>query len=49
MLKCRQITTSTVQLGLHESALHSKIAARKALLGDTDKRKILAWAKKYRQ
>uniref|UniRef100_A0AAZ3RHR5 Transposase Tc1-like domain-containing protein n=1 Tax=Oncorhynchus tshawytscha TaxID=74940 RepID=A0AAZ3RHR5_ONCTS len=43
----RHISTSTVQRRLHESGLHSRIAAKKPLLKDTNKNKRFAWAKKH--
>ena len=45
----RQISTSTVQRRMHESGLHGWIAAKKPLLKDTNKKKILSWAKKHKQ
>ena len=45
----RDISTSTVQRRLRESGLHGQIAAMKALLKDTNKKKRLAWAKKHEQ
>ena len=40
-----QVTdTSTVQRRLRESDLHGRIAAKKPLLKDTNKKKRLAWA-----
>uniref|UniRef100_A0A4W5LY38 E2F transcription factor 2 n=1 Tax=Hucho hucho TaxID=62062 RepID=A0A4W5LY38_9TELE len=42
----RHISTSTVQRRLRESGLHGRIAAKKPLLKDTNKKKRLAWAKK---
>ena len=42
------ISTSTVQRRLRESGLHGQIAAKKPLK-DTNKKKILAWAKKHEQ
>ena len=45
----RHISTSTVQRRLCESGLHGRIAAKKPLLKDTNKKKILAWAKKHEQ
>jgi hypothetical protein len=45
----RQISTSTFQRRLHDSGLHSRIAAKKPLLKDTKKKKRLAWAKKHEQ
>ena len=41
----RHISTSTVQRIQRESGLHGRIAAKKPLLKDTNK-KSLAWAKK---
>ena len=50
MLHRVQVTdTSIVQRRLHESGLHSQIAAKKPLLKDTKKQKRLAWAKKQEQ
>ena len=43
------ISTSTVQRRLRESGLHGRIAAKKPLLKDINKKKILAWAKKHEQ
>ena len=43
------ISTSTVQRRLRESGLHGRIAAKKPLLKDTNKKKRLAWAKKHEQ
>ena len=43
----RHISTSTVQRRLHKSDLHGRIAAKKPLLKDTNKKKRLAWAKKH--
>jgi hypothetical protein len=45
----RHISTSTVQRRLCESGLHGRIAAKKPLLKDTNKKKRLAWAKKLEQ
>ena len=45
----RHISTSTVQKSLCESDLHGRIAAKKPLLKDTDKKKRLASAKKHEQ
>uniref|UniRef100_A0A674DN94 Cyclin-dependent kinase 8 n=1 Tax=Salmo trutta TaxID=8032 RepID=A0A674DN94_SALTR len=45
----RHISTSTVQRRLHESGLHGRVAAKKPLLKDTNKKKRLAWSKKYEQ
>jgi len=42
------ISTSTVQRRLRESGLHGRIAAKKARLKETNKKK-LAWAKKHEQ
>ena len=44
----RRTSTSTVQR-LRESGRHGRIAAKKPLLKDIDKRKRLAWAKKHKQ
>uniref|UniRef100_A0A674F3S5 Phosphatase and actin regulator n=1 Tax=Salmo trutta TaxID=8032 RepID=A0A674F3S5_SALTR len=44
----RPISTSTVQRRLCESGLHGRIAAKKPLLNDTNKKR-LAWAKKNEQ
>ena len=44
----RHILTSTVQR-LHESGLHGRIATKKPLLKDTNKKKRLAWVKKHEQ
>ena len=43
------ISTSTVQRRLHELHLHGQIAAKKPQLKDTNMKKRLAWAKKYKQ
>ena len=43
------ISTSTVQRRLRESVLYVQIPAKKHLLQDTNKNKILAWAKKHEQ
>ena len=40
------VSTSTVQRRLRESGLNGRIAAKKPLLKDTNKKKRLAWAKK---
>jgi hypothetical protein len=45
----RHISTSTVQRRLCESGLNCRNAARKPLLKDTNKKKILFWAKKHAQ
>ena len=45
----RHISTSAVQRRLRESGLHGQIAAMKALLKDTNKKKRLAWAKKHEE
>uniref|UniRef100_A0AAZ3RXX5 Transposase Tc1-like domain-containing protein n=1 Tax=Oncorhynchus tshawytscha TaxID=74940 RepID=A0AAZ3RXX5_ONCTS len=45
----RHISTSTVQRRLRESGLYGRIAAKKSLLKDTNKKKRLAWAKKHEQ
>jgi hypothetical protein len=45
----RHISISTVQRRLCESGLHGRIAAKKPLLKHTNKKKRLAWAKKYEQ
>ena len=45
----RPISTSAVLRRLRESGLHGRIAAKKRLLKDTNKKKILAWAKKHEQ
>ena len=45
----RHISTSIVQSWLCESGLHGRIAAKKPLLKDTNKKKRLAWAKKHEQ
>jgi hypothetical protein len=42
----RHISTSTVQRRLRESGLHGRIAAKKPLLKDTNKKRF-AWAKKH--
>ena len=42
------ISTSTVQRRLRESGFHGRIAAKKPLLKDTNKKKRLAWAKKHK-
>ena len=44
----RHISTSTVQRRLRESGLHGRIAAKKPLLKDTNKKR-LAWAKNHEQ
>jgi hypothetical protein len=44
----RHISTSTVQRRLRELDLHGRIAAKKSLLKDTNKKR-LAWAKKHKQ
>jgi hypothetical protein len=41
----RHISTATVQKRLRESGLHGRVAAKKPLLKDTNKKKRLAWAK----
>ena len=45
----RHISTSTVQRRQHESGLHGRIAAKKPLLMDANKKKRLALAKKHEQ
>uniref|UniRef100_A0AAZ3R819 Transposase Tc1-like domain-containing protein n=1 Tax=Oncorhynchus tshawytscha TaxID=74940 RepID=A0AAZ3R819_ONCTS len=45
----RHISQSTVQRKLCESSLQCRIAAKKPLLKDTNKKKRLAWAKKHEQ
>uniref|UniRef100_A0AAZ3NNQ0 Transposase Tc1-like domain-containing protein n=1 Tax=Oncorhynchus tshawytscha TaxID=74940 RepID=A0AAZ3NNQ0_ONCTS len=45
----RHISTTTVQRRLRESGLHSRIAAKKPLLKDTNKEERLTWAKKHEQ
>ena len=45
----RHISTSTVQRRQRESGLHGRIAAKKPLLKDTNKKKRLAGAKKHEQ
>ncbi|KAK6300083.1 hypothetical protein J4Q44_G00301160 [Coregonus suidteri] len=45
----RHISTSTVQRGLCESGLHGRIAAKKPILKDTNKKKRPAWVKKHEQ
>ena len=45
----RHISTPTVQRRLCESGLHGRIAAKKPLIKDTNKKKRLAWAKKHEQ
>ena len=45
----RHISTTTVQRRLCESGLHGRIAAKKLLLKDTNKKKRLVWAKKHAQ
>jgi hypothetical protein len=40
---------STVQRRLRESGLHGRLAAKKPLLKDTNKKKRHAWAKKHEQ
>uniref|UniRef100_A0AAZ3NVR8 Transposase Tc1-like domain-containing protein n=1 Tax=Oncorhynchus tshawytscha TaxID=74940 RepID=A0AAZ3NVR8_ONCTS len=42
----RHMSTSTVQRRLRESSLHGRIAAKKPLLKDTNKKR-LAWAKQW--
>ena len=44
----RHTSTSTVQWRRRESGLHGRIAVKKPLLNDTNKKR-LAWAKKHRQ
>ena len=44
----RHISTSTVQRRLHDSGLHVRIAAKKPLLKDTNKKKRVACAKKHK-
>ena len=44
----RHISTSSVQGRPHDSGLHGRIAAKKPLLKDTDKKR-LAWDKKHEQ
>ena len=44
----RHIST-TFQRRLHESDLHGRIAAKKPLLKDINKKKTLSWAKKHNQ
>ena len=41
--------TATSQHQLCESGLHGRIAAKKPLLKDTNKKKSFAWAKKHEQ
>ena len=41
----RQLSTSTVKKRLYESGLHGRIAAKKPLLKDANKKKRLAWTK----
>ena len=45
----RHISTSTVQWRLRESGIHGRIAAKKPLREDTNRKKRLAWAKKHAQ
>jgi hypothetical protein len=45
----RHISASTVQRRLCESGLRGRIAAKKPLLKDINKKKRLAWAKKHDQ
>ena len=45
----RHISTSTVLRRLSESGLYGRIAEKKPLLNDTNKKKRLAWDKKYKQ
>jgi hypothetical protein len=45
----RSISKSTVQRRLHESGLHGRIATKKSLLKDTNKKNILSWSKKHEQ
>jgi hypothetical protein len=45
----RHISTSTVQKRLCESGLHGRIAAKKPILMDTNKKKRPAWAEKHEQ
>ena len=45
----RHISTSTVQRKLCKSGLHGRIAAKKPLLKDTNKKKRVACAKKHEQ
>jgi hypothetical protein len=45
----RHISTSTVQRRLCESGLHGRIAEKKPLLKDTNKKKRLALTKKHEQ
>jgi hypothetical protein len=45
----RHFATSTVQIRLCESGLHGRIATKKPLLKDTNKKKSLALAKKHKQ
>ena len=47
-LSNRHISTANVQRRLHESALHGRIAAKKPLLKDNNKKTRLAWAKKHK-
>ena len=45
----RHISTSTVQKRLCDLGLHVRIAAKKPLLKDTNKKKSLAWAMEHEQ
>ena len=45
----RHISTSTFQRRLHESGLHVRVAVKKPLLKDTNKKKRLASAKKHKK
>ena len=50
MLHRVQVTdTSQYQLFRRDSGLHGRIAAKKPLLKDTNKKKRLAWFKKHEQ
>ena len=47
-IQVTDISTSTDQRRRHKSGLHVRIAAKKPLLKDTNKKR-LAWAKKHKQ
>ena len=47
-LSNRHNSTSRVQRRLHQSVLHDRIAVKKPLLKDTNKKKRLAWSKKHK-
>ena len=48
-VQVRHISTSTVERRLRESGLHGRIAGKKPLLKDSNKKKIFVWAKKHEQ